>query len=55
MSEDEEVKLLIEAQMTEEMKTWYKKLIEANHAGDELGVARAIKHYNALIDKVRGY
>lgn len=53
MSEEEEVRLEMESRMTEEMKLWFRRLIEATHAGDELGVARAVKHYNKLQRKVR--
>jgi len=53
MSEEEEVGLEMESRMTEEMKLWFRRLIEATHAGDELGVARAVKHYNELQLKVR--
>jgi hypothetical protein len=54
MSEEEEIRLEMESRMTEEMKLWFRKLIEATHAGDELGVARAVKRYNQLHNKVRG-
>ena len=53
MSEDEKIPSELEARMTEEMKLWFRRLIEATHAGDELGVARAVKHYNELQLKVR--
>ena len=55
MGKSEELRLEMESRMTEEMRLWFRKLIEATHAGDELGVARAGKRYNELQDKVRGH
>jgi len=53
MEKSEELRLEMETRMTEEMQLWFRKLIEATHAGDELGVARAGKRYNDLCDKVK--
>jgi hypothetical protein len=53
--DDEEMKKENERKTTQEINLLFNRLIEATRSKDELGVARAIKRYNQLQDKVRGY
>lgn len=53
MKEDDQIGIETESQIIKEMNLWLTRLIEATHSNDELGVARAIKHYNQLQSKVR--
>jgi|DEB19_MinimDraft_3_1074340.scaffolds.fasta_scaffold321901_2 hypothetical protein len=53
MKEDDQIGMETESQTTKEMNLWLTRLIEATHSNDELGVARAIKRYNQLQNKVR--